>query len=121
VPNTDDSVDEAFEGIDLYTGIVGLSGKHISETYLDWIKLMVVHFDVASILVSNLTKPGLPKLSIKILNPPPHNKNLLHWQHVLSHPNYHPLDNTFNTQEIIKFLDSAISDAKELVKITQIV
>jgi hypothetical protein len=51
------------------------------------------------------------------------NANILHQvpQQVLSHLNYRPLDGMFNTQEIINSLDSAISDAEELVKITVII
>jgi hypothetical protein len=64
-----------------------------SADYLDWLKLLVTHFDAISILVNYVTGPEFKHdgISIEIVLPPPSVvRDILPWQSLLSDPKLFP-------------------------------
>jgi hypothetical protein len=93
------------------------------KSYRDWLRLMVVHFDAAEILVAHITGPHFnhDNISIKILVSPPVGQAMLPWQTLLKDSALFPMQSACSTLDvldyaahptndgILKFLEIAVS------------
>jgi hypothetical protein len=115
--------DEDIEGRDEDFEVVCESvkkGDSLAESYLDWLKLFIIHFDAISILIGYVTGPefGYNAISIEIVVPPRVVPDILPWRELFSKnflPTYTapqiPLPNVnyqVEDNEIIDFLTKAI-------------
>ncbi|KAF8804067.1 hypothetical protein BYT27DRAFT_7194791 [Phlegmacium glaucopus] len=91
------------------------------QTYRDWVRLMVVHFDAIGILVNYVTKtrtaPPYQSISVKILVAPPAGEDFLSWSDLLVDPKLFPIYDSgyfsfVTNQEILKFLKDALASIK---------
>ena len=95
------------------------------QSYQDWLRLMVIHFDAVDVLEKYVKGPDFcySTISIKILVPPPVNNTLLPWQELINDPTLFPTKNsqdprsTITNDEILKFLSNATkSDPGDALK-----
>jgi hypothetical protein len=107
--------------------VIGEGGVRMDlwKSYVDWLKLIVVHFDAVDILLRHVTEPSFPfkSISIKILVPPPVDNALLPWQDLFTDSNLFPTKNdqdprsTKTNVEILGFLENATKlNPKESLK-----
>jgi len=84
------------------------------QSYLDWLRLMVAHFDAADILLKYVTGQnfGHHTISIQVLVAPPVDERLLPWRELLANPRFFPTTTTATSSQaditnaqILQFLD----------------
>jgi len=91
-------------------------GNSLAVDYLDWLKLLVTHFDAISILVNYVTGPEFKHdgISIEIVVPPPLVQGILPWQSLLSDSTLFPtlsapsLNVIVTNAKIKEYLDEAL-------------
>jgi hypothetical protein len=97
------------------------------ESYRDWLRLMLHHFDAVDVLITHFTLPGNsppPKTSITILSPPYPEKKMLSWTKLLEDERFFPnLPEESSGKEFIEFLTDASADVprdtNEIIKLTK--
>ena len=86
------------------------------ESYLHWLRLMVVYFDAVSTLILYIQRPGFQHngVAIKILTPPRVSKEMFSWTRLLESKHFPTmLLSGISTAEIAKFLNTwSSSDEK---------
>ena len=114
--------DEELEAVQLSAIGEGGLRKPMWRSYVDWLKLMVLHFDAVDILIRHVTGPHFhySSISIKILVPPPVDNTLLPWRELFTDSKLFPTKNvqdphsTKTNDEILEFLENAtMSNPKE--------
>jgi len=116
--------DEDLKAVQPFVNVNGVVQTRLWMSYIDWLGLIVVHFDAVEILVRYFTGEGWrdKDIFIHILIPPPVGKHLLPWRELLTDPTLFPTKTTWNLSDrqadmtndgILKFLDNAIDSASD--------
>ena len=117
--------DSELEGVQPSVIEEGSGRLPLWKSYVDWLKLIVVHFDAVDILLRHVTSPhfAFNSISIKILVPPPVDSTLLPWRELFTDSTLFPTKNdrdpvsTKTNDEILEFLENATkSNPKESLK-----
>jgi hypothetical protein len=77
------------------------------ESYRDWLKLMLLYFDAAQVLLTHVNSwsPHIPAISITIITPPVPNKMMLPWSDLLENKRLFPtLDGEPSGKDFVEFL-----------------
>ena len=91
-----EEVDEDLEAVQPFIKVNGVIQTHLWKSYIDWLQLIIVHFDAVEDLVRYFTGKDCPvkAISIHILAPPPVDKCLLPWRELLNDSTLFPTTTT---------------------------
>ena len=90
----------------------------MKKSYINWLKLMVIHFDAVYVLLDYITGPSFnnQRICLKILVAPPTDEALLPWRQLFTDSKLFPAvdprattNNAITNDEILKFLNDAAS------------
>ena len=111
-------MDEPTEDLDMdllqiQPGVIGTNGEPQSvwKSYLDWLNLILAHFNAVEVLVRFVSSPHLHTkvISIKILTSPNVSQQKLSWKEVLKNPKFFPVGLHMSNEKIVECLSSGIS------------
>lgn len=97
-------------------------------SYIDWLRLMLAHFDAVNILVGFFTAPGsqFDNIPIQVLVAPPEDQRLLPWEHLFHDSSLFPTDSVgldphyakpnsdVTNLELLKFLKTALDPSTKV-------
>ena len=116
-------LDEDLEAVRPFSSKEGVEVP-LWKSYIDWLELMIIHFNSVGILVHYVTGPYFhhETISIRILVAPPVDRRLLPWQELLTDSTLFPTYSTglhnlsgwgITNAEIIEFLSKALETSSK--------
>jgi len=118
--------DEELKAVQPFVEVDGIKTP-LWLSYLDWLWLMVAHFNAADILLTYITGLNFihDNISIQVLFAPPVDQRLLPWRELLTHPTFFPTTTTatsphksqasITNNKILEFLSNGF-DCSVLIK-----
>src|SRR5271169_2233629 len=125
MPAPGEEPEELDEDLKAVQPFVSIEGVEISlwRSYIDYLRLIVAHFDVVNILVDYITGPKFQHnaISIQILVSPPVENHLLPWRELFTDSTLFPNETIRNplsakvisNADILEFLNNALEPAAE--------
>ena len=123
---TEGQEDEDLKAVQPFVNVNSIVQTHLWKSYIEWLGLIMVHFDAVEILVRYVTGQDWPAkdISIHILVPPPVGSRLLSWRELLDDSTLFPTKTAWNPPSshasaditnagILKFLDNALDNASD--------
>ncbi|KAJ3517712.1 hypothetical protein NLJ89_g341 [Agrocybe chaxingu] len=90
------------------------------DSYINWFRLLVAHFDAVDILIRFVTGPHFqsPTISVNILVAPPVDQTLLPWRELLADSTLLPTDasDKVSNADILEFLDGVLETLPNIKK-----
>jgi hypothetical protein len=112
--------DQDMDLLEIRVGTIRKNGQPQSvwKSYLDWLRLILAHFNAVEILVSFVRGPYNHSkiISIKILTSPNVGGRKLPWKDVLNNPKFFPTGPKKSNKDILEFLSNGISSHPETMR-----
>ena len=93
----------------------------LHESYVEWLKLILIHFDSADILGRYINGPQFQwnTVNVRILNAPPVSNDMLDWRELFTDPKFSTIwgsasDPSFTQEKILEFLDNVANSNLEV-------
>jgi hypothetical protein len=125
-PGEAEEQDEDLKAVQPFVNVNGVVQTRLWKSFIEWLGLIMVHFDAVEILVHYFTGQDLPEkdISIHILVPPRVDKCLLSWRELLNDSTLFPTKTKWNppgrhasaditNTGILAFLDNALDNASD--------
>ena len=118
-------LDEELKAVQPFVEVDGVETP-LWQSYLDWLRLMVAHFDAADILLTYVTGPSFVHhtISIQVLVAPPVDERLLPLKELLNDPTLFPTTTTaasphnsqatITNREILEFLEEGFKHSSHV-------
>ena len=126
VAEEQEEFDVDLKAVQPFVNVNGAAESRLWKSYIDWLRLIMVHFDAVEILVNYFTGPSCPRdaISIHILVPPYVDKRLLPWRELFNDSTLFPTKTTWDPLSvpasgnitnagILQFLNNALGNASD--------
>jgi hypothetical protein len=110
--------DVELKAVQPFAHVNGSVETRLWKSYVDWLRLIIVHFDSVNVLADYFTRPGIPDepVTIHILLPAEVSKKLLPWRELFADAKLFPTETTsedpkhvdITNPDLLKFLTTAV-------------
>ena len=111
--------DQDVDLLQIRLGVIGGNGQPqpLWKSYLDWLRLILAHFNAVEVLLKFVTGPNIraKAIPVKILISPNVERQMLPWQKVLSDLKFFPQGLGLSNEEILKSLSETSKTCSQLV------
>ena len=110
--------DEDLKAVQPFVNVNGVVQTRLWKSYVEWLGLVIVHFDAVEVLVRYFTGENLADrdISIHILDPPRVGKRLLPWRELFDDSTLFPTKTKgahMTNANILEFLENALDNASD--------
>ena len=111
--------DQDMDLLQIRLGVIGGNSQPqpLWKSYLDWLRLILAHFNAVEVLLKFVTGPNIraKAIPVKILISPNVERQMLPWQKVLSDLKFFPQGLGLSNEEILKSLSETSKTCSQLV------